>query len=111
MANYSKNKPKPQETTTKKVEPEDFQQVLEIDDANERSEALASLDLTEQQKDAAEVAAREDFLDGGVTNDIAVEEEVKGNKRAEKLIADLTAKGIIVPYPSDYSKWDSDFYA
>lgn len=31
--------------------------------------------------------------------------------RAQKLVDELTAKNIIVPYPSDFSKWDDAFYA
>ena len=104
---YNK-KAKPVVRPTREAEPELFKEVLEIDDANERSEALAELDLTEGQKDAAQVAARKDFLDGGVTNELTKEEEVKPlNNRAQKLVDELTAKNIIVPYPSDFSKWDA----
>jgi hypothetical protein len=39
------------------------------------------------------------------------EEEVKPlNNRAQKLIDELTAKGISVPYPSDFDKWDVDTF-
>lgn len=92
----------------KRLENDDnFEQVLTISDANERSEELAKLDLTEGQKDAAVRAARKDFLEGGLENDVVAEPEVKPlNNRAQKLIDELTAKGISVPYPSDFSKWD-----
>lgn len=92
----------------KRLENDDnFEQVLTIPDANERSEALAELDLTEGQKGAAVRAARKDFLEGGAENTIATEEEVTPlSRRAQKLIDELTAKGISVPYPSDFSKWD-----
>lgn len=42
-------------------------------------------------------------------------EEIKDNtpldNRAQKLIDSLTDKNIIVPYPSDFSKWSDEFYA
>ena len=40
------------------------------------------------------------------------EEEVAPlSRRAQKLIEELTAKGISVPYPSDFSKWDDVTFA
>ena len=40
------------------------------------------------------------------------EEEVAPlSRRAQKLIDELTAKGIYTPYPSDFSKWDDTTFA
>lgn len=104
------NKPSLQTQDEKKrLEKDDtFEQVLNIPDANERSEELAKLDLTDGQKDAAVRAARRDFLEGGSEDNLVAEEtEVKPlNNRAQKLIDELSAKGIYTPYPSDFSKWD-----
>lgn len=103
---YNKNTPSTVKATTEK-----FEEVLDIKEPNERSTELAKLELTEAQKDTAEIAARRDFLNGGVdVSEEVVVEEPKPNKRAEKLLAELEGKNISVNYPSDFSKWDEATY-
>ncbi len=106
MARPRKNTNKPV-ASKEAVQNEEFEKALEIDEPNERSSALAEIDLTEDQKKTAEIAARKDFLNGNVGQEEVVESDTKPlNKRAQKLLDDLNQKGVNVVYPSDFANWD-----
>ena len=108
---YNKNKNTSKPVKNEEATPEEFKTILDIDDPNERAEALAEATLSEGQKDAAQVAAKEDFLGGDVQGELFEEEEVKQpNAKAQKLLDELQAKGVAVSYPTDFSKWDASTY-
>lgn len=94
---------------TSQISSEEFKEILDIDNPNERAEALSEATLSEGQKDAAQDAAKEDFL-GGKVEEAEEDTNKPLDNKAQKLIDELTAKGVSVSYPTDFSKWDASTY-